>query len=93
MANEKMEAAALPEGDDTNCQIETGTVLTYLWEGQTGSSFEPVEPQDALAGEAGRGQQSTAVSLTSSLDRYNDWLDTFERSMSAKARANGENPD
>ncbi len=93
MASEKREAAALPEGDDTRYQIETGSVLTYLWEGQTGSSFEPVEPQDVPAGEAGRGQQSTAACLSSTLDRYNDWLDTFERSMSPQARANGENPE
>ncbi len=75
---------------------ETGTVLDYLWEGQQGSAFEPVEADSAaqIAAEynaAGLGMASNdagknahepvPIDLDSTLNRYNVWLASLQSSM------------
>lgn len=70
-------------------KAETGTVLDYLWDGQQGSVFEPVEaafvshpdPQSQPAQNAhpaGEDAQSPArPCLDSALRSYSNWLDSI----------------
>ncbi len=77
---------ALPDG------VETGTVLDYLWEGQQGSVFEPVEAAadasiaapDVIGASDDAGekpQDSNSSHLDSTLNRYNSWLVSLQSSM------------
>ncbi len=66
---------------------ETGTVLDYLWLGQQGSVFEPVEAASFPQGEAaGSGAESATGAdgsdpakpcLESTLASYSSWLDSI----------------
>ncbi len=89
MVNGMKQAAVLPReaGGESGFRLETGTALDYLWEAQEGGLFEPVEPQLALAGEAGQGGQNAAPTcLTSTLERYNSWLASFDLYQSILAQ-------
>ncbi|HEY5995187.1 MAG TPA: hypothetical protein VIU46_11390 [Gallionellaceae bacterium] len=50
---------------------ETFTVLDYLWEGQQGSAFEPVDPAPVDP------QQPAKSRLDSALRSYSSWLDSI----------------
>lgn len=84
---------------------ETGTVLDYLWEGQQGSAFEPVEADSAsqiaaeynaaglgvaAMGAAKHAQEPDSTNLDSILDRYNVWLASLPSSMTDEGHENLE---
>lgn len=67
----------------TDLAFETGTALDYLWEGQQGSVFEPVEallPTQAVhqpQAEAGHSRAPVQPCLDTALKSYSNWLDTI----------------
>ncbi len=83
--------------DDAPGTAETGTVLDYLWEGQQGSAFEPVEadaPQASAeyhALELGVTPEKNApgpapTNLDSTLNRYNIWLASLQSNPAQEGR-------
>ncbi len=69
-------------------KLDTGTVLDYLWVGQQGSVFEPVEPdplpQQVVATDTGesatveKAQDPARPCLDSTLKSYSSWLDSID---------------
>lgn len=91
MADDIYSDPALNQREDgrPEVRIQSDTALDYLWQGHAVSLFEPVEPSP----EAGTEHGSAPSCLTSTLNKYNSWLASFDLYQSILAQENSDSSE